>query len=155
VSAIVAGPRWWFLGLMGRAPVDAGPRPGYLSRHVLADQMRSKGNGEVKAHPALLPRLDALGDRMGAPLPIVSGYRDPAHNAAVGGASTSQHMYACAVDLDYDYGLTIAVARDLGFSGIGYVAGTDRVVHVDVRAEGPNNTTGAAVGDPTFWDYPA
>ena len=153
---LVAGLRWWMFGVMDEAPEKpAGPRPGYLSRHVTEDQMRSKGNGEVKAHSALLPRLDALGDRLGVPIPIVSGYRDPAHNRNIGGASSSQHMSACAVDLDYEYGLTIDVARELGFSGIGYVEGTDRVVHVDVRAEGPNNTTGAAVGRPTTWEYPA
>ena len=117
--------------------------------------MRSKGNGQVKAHPALLARLDALGDRLGAPIPIISGYRDPAHNSYVGGSPESQHMRACAVDIDYDYGLTIDVAVELGFSGVGHVADTDRVVHVDVRAEGPANKTGGAVGRPTTWDYPA
>jgi uncharacterized protein YcbK (DUF882 family) len=147
--------RWWAFGVLDAQADSSGLRPGYLSRHVRADQMASKGNGEVKAHPALLARLDALGDLLGAPLPIVSGYRDPAHNAAIGGASSSQHMYACAVDLDYDYGLSIDVARDLGFSGIGYVEGTDRAVHVDVRAEGPNNTTGSAIGRPMTWEYPA
>jgi len=152
----LAGLRWWIFGVMDEAPAAPPPdRSGYLSRHVPADAMRSKGNGEVKAHPALLARLDALGDRLGEPIPIISGYRDPAHNAAIGGAKFSQHVLACAVDLDYDYGLTIDVARDLGFSGIGSVEGTDRVVHVDVRAEGPSNGTGAAVGAPTYWTYPA
>jgi zinc D-Ala-D-Ala carboxypeptidase len=117
--------------------------------------MRSKGNGEVRAHPALLARLDSLADRLGAPIPIISGYRDPAHNRAVGGASNSQHTYGTAVDIDYDYGLTVAVATELGFSGIGYITGTGGVTHVDVRAEGPDNTTGAAVGSPTLWEYPA
>ncbi|HEX7277551.1 MAG TPA: D-Ala-D-Ala carboxypeptidase family metallohydrolase [Acidimicrobiales bacterium] len=153
---LLAAPvRWFFFGVIDRTPEPPGPRPGYLSRHVRADQMASKGNGEVKAHPALLARLDALGDRLGAPIPIISGYRDPAHNAAIGGKANSQHLYATAADLDLDYGLTIDVATDLGFSGIGYVVGTDRVAHVDTRAEGPNNTTGASVGAPTTWEYPA
>lgn len=129
-------------------------RPGYLSLHVTADQMRSKGNGEVKAHPALLARLDALADRLGAPIPILSGYRDPAHNAAQGGAANSQHLYGTAADIDEHYGLTIDQADQVGFSGRGNIEGTDTVVHVDVRAEGPNNTTGGAIGSPTTWTYP-
>ena len=36
-----------------------------------------------------------LGDK---PLPILSWYRTPAHNAAVGGASQSRHMQADATD---------------------------------------------------------
>jgi hypothetical protein len=157
VTATATRSRWFAFGL-GLDDVDETPalRPGYLSRHVLADQMRSKGNGEVRAHPALLARLDALADRLGAPIPIISGYRDPAYNAALdGAASQSQHMYATAADIDERYGLTIALADELGFSGRGNIEGTDIVVHVDVRAEGPGNFTGGAIGEPTTWEYPA
>lgn len=130
--------------------------PGYLSRHVTEDQMRSKGNGEVRAHPALLARLDALADRLGAPIPILSGYRDPAYNASLdGAASQSQHMYGTAADIDESYGLTIAVADELGFSGRGNIKFTDIVVHVDVRAEAEWNWTGSAIGSPSTWTYPA
>lgn len=148
--------RWFFFGTLDK-PVYSGPRPGYLSKHVIAEQMRSKGNGEVYAHPALLARLDALADKLGAPLPIISGYRDPAHNAAIGGASSSQHMYGTAADIDESYELSIGLATELGFSGIGWFMnpkGRATVVHVDVRAEGPNNTSYAEVGVPTLWEYP-
>jgi hypothetical protein len=37
-----------------------------------------------------------LGDRQ--PQPLDSGYRNPAHNAAIGGAADSQHMFGTAVD---------------------------------------------------------
>lgn len=167
--AALARPRWYFLGIpdvpAGPAAVDATLRTGYLSRHVMAAQMASKGNGEVRAQPALLARLDVLADRLGEPIPILSGYRDPAHNAAIGGARTSMHMFAAAADIDESYGLTIALADELGFSGRGNIEGTDVVVHVDVRGELPDfdpdnpdapfNTTGASVGNPTTWTYPA
>lgn len=37
-----------------------------------------------------------LGNR---PITITSGYRTPAHNKAVGGASKSQHLYGTAADI--------------------------------------------------------
>ena len=151
---VQAGPRWWAFGVVD-VVAEPGPRPGYLSRHVTVDQMRSKGNGEVKAHPSILARLDALADRMGAPIPILSGYRDPDHNALIGSMPNSQHVYGTAADISQDYDLRYDLAAELGFSGIGYIAGTDLVVHVDTRAEGPNNTTGGQVGAPTTWEYPA
>lgn len=148
---------WFFLGMKDH-PKSTGPppiRPGYLSQYVTVDQMRSKGNGEVKAHPTLLARLDALASFLGAPIPILSGYRDPDHNALIGGAPNSQHTYGTAVDISQDYRFSIALAENLGFSGIGSIEGTDIVVHVDTRAEGPNNTTGATIKNPTYWTYPA
>lgn len=110
-------------------------------------EFKSKGNGWIKVHPRLLNRLDALRRAVG-PIRIVSGYRDPAHNRAVGGATNSQHVYGTACDIP---GVPVSIARDLGFSGIGI--GDGEAVHVDVRAEGPNNTTRAGVGNPTIWYY--
>lgn len=162
MTRLVRGRRWWLFGVLDR--VADGPAPGYLSRHVRAEQMASKGNGEVRAHPALLSRLDALADYLGAPIPIVSGYRDPDHNARVGGARQSQHTYGTAADIDESYGLSIELATELGFSGVGWFRAADGrriVVHVDVRAEGTDekgrstNFTGAAIGAPTLWEYPA
>lgn len=65
------------------------------------------------------------------PLRIVSGYRDAAYNARVGGAKDSQHLYNRAADIPAGY-CTIAEAEQAGFTGIGHNHG--RVVHVDVRA---------------------
>lgn len=44
----------------------------------------------------LLERVRAAGG--GAPLQVTSGYRSPAHNAAVGGSDTSQHVTGSAAD---------------------------------------------------------
>jgi uncharacterized protein YcbK (DUF882 family) len=111
-------------------------------------EFASKGNLWIKVHPRLLNRLDEARRRTGA-IAIVSGYRDPAHNKRVGGASNSQHVNGTAADIRP--GLPVDLARELGFSGIGLDGKT--AIHVDVRGEGPNNTTGGRPGNPTIWYY--
>lgn len=111
-------------------------------------EFASKGNGWIKVHPRLLNRLDEARRRTG-PVTVVSGYRDPAHNVRVGGARNSQHVYGTAADIRP--GIPGDLAAELGFSGIGLSGST--AVHVDVRAEGPDNTTGAGIGSPTIWHY--
>lgn len=114
----------------------------------LFSEFASKGNGWIKVHPRLLNKLDEARRRTG-PVSVISGYRDPSHNRKVGGASNSQHVYGTAADIRP--GIPRALAVELGFSGIGLSG--DTAVHVDVRGEGPNNTTGGSPGDPTIWHY--
>lgn len=79
----------------------------------------------------LVARLEALRCICGSvPLRIVSGYRSPAHNAAVGGAAESRHMVGDAADLPLGYA-TVAEAEQAGFTGIGEKGGY--AVHVDTR----------------------
>lgn len=47
----------------------------------------------------LANRLQVIRDLIGKPILINSGYRSPAHNQAVGGASQSQHLNGMAVDI--------------------------------------------------------
>lgn len=47
----------------------------------------------------LFEALDTIREAWGGPLVIVSGYRTPEHNEAIGGAERSQHMMGRAVDL--------------------------------------------------------
>lgn len=42
-------------------------------------------------HPDLVAVLTKLEEAMGFPLQVTSGYRDPAHNADVGGVPGSEH----------------------------------------------------------------
>lgn len=79
----------------------------------------------------LIARLEALRCICGSkPLRIVSGYRSPAHNRAVGGATNSRHMIGDAADIPAGYA-TVAQAEAAGFTGIG---NRDRwAVHVDCR----------------------
>lgn len=90
-----------------------------------------------REHVAALQRLRDLIKR---PLYLISTYRDPAHNRAVGGATNSQHLYGLASDIDRprtSRPITEAEARSCGFRGVGMAAaarpGLD-VIHVDVRS---------------------
>jgi uncharacterized protein YcbK (DUF882 family) len=47
----------------------------------------------------LVIQLQILRDALGEPLRVLSGYRTPKHNKAVGGASGSMHLQAQAADL--------------------------------------------------------
>lgn len=78
----------------------------------------------------LLYRLELLRKAIGKPIPIVSGYRCPVHNAAVGGAHDSMHMYGSAVDIPLGL-VTVNQAVQAGFIGIGTQNGTVR--HLDIR----------------------
>lgn len=103
---------------------------GRMSSYFVLDELRSKGNGRIKSHRELLRLADKVRERKG-PWTPVSAYRDPAHNARVGGATNSQHMYGKAFDVPESLGLTIAEAQELGARGIGDCAGV--VLHIDVR----------------------
>lgn len=113
-------------------------------------EFKSKGNGWIKVHRELVRGLVEYRKRYG-PTRIVSGYRDPAHNAAVGGAKNSQHLYGNGVDLDPKASVN-AVRNLRKFSGIGIQRATGLVRHVDVRHMGPNTTHGSLL-NPTVWYY--
>jgi uncharacterized protein YcbK (DUF882 family) len=88
----------------------------------------------VKLHSELLRRLQAIRTETGRPVVINSGYRCPAHNRTVGGASGSQHLHGKAADIVIK-GLSIAEQRKIcekhfADGGIGYAA---TYTHVDVR----------------------
>ena len=115
-------------------------------------EFASKGNGWIKVNRNLAYALDQYRRLVDAPVGVVSGYRDPAHNQAAGGVSNSQHLYGTACDIPQV--ATWQEVRGLNlFSGIGYVAATGLVAHVDVRHAGPNTTTGGTPDAPTFWPY--
>lgn len=79
---------------------------------------------------------DALG---GASITIISGYRSPEHNAAVGGAGASQHMVGRAADIKvsghdaravHDTILNLYQDGKIQIGGLGSYPGW---VHVDIR----------------------
>jgi zinc D-Ala-D-Ala carboxypeptidase len=117
---------------------------GDLSPHFDRSEFRDKRTGELPAGApsrALIDVLERLRSRVGRPLRIVSGYRSPATNKAVGGAPRSRHLYGDAADIPSGYATT-AEAAAAGAVGIG--SRGRWAIHVDTRP-----------GPPARWRYPA
>jgi len=140
-----------------------------LSPHFSVAELRSGGDGTCYVHRSLLTALETMRARLGRPVVLRSGWRDPAHNRRVGGASASQHAYGTAAELARlggtvdlgPHGVRAGRAADLVagyadlatvrglrlFSGIGHRGtGTPWVMHVDTR-------TGATPAAPIVWRY--
>lgn len=82
-------------------------------------------------------KLEALRKKLGnVPITVNSGFRSIAHNAEVGGASDSMHLYGTAADLDVPGVATRTVyqkAETCGFSGLETYTVDHQ--HVDSRAD--------------------
>lgn len=91
------------------------------------------GSQLVKVDSQLLNKLQQLRDLIKKPIIITSGYRAPAYNKRVGGASGSQHLLGKAADIKVS-GISqnqlAKLAEQVGFNGIGIYK---TFVHVDVR----------------------
>lgn len=112
-----------------------------------------RGNGHIKGHRDLIAGLEKLRGKIGRPLPIVNGHRDPTKNVCVGGAKHSQHLYGNAADCAPGWAVA-EVAALRCFSGIGFSRSSGLVLHVDVRHADPaHNFTGGTVANPTVWQY--
>ena len=57
------------------------------------------GSDTIMVDQALPVLLQAIREHFGKPVTITSGYRTAAHNAAVGGAKSSQHLLGRAADI--------------------------------------------------------
>jgi uncharacterized protein YcbK (DUF882 family) len=101
-----------------------------VTQHFAPAEFACPHCGAVFVRPRLLEALEKLRAMRGRPIRVVSGYRCPQHNAAVGGARNSQHVYAAAADIPRG-SCTNAEAVRAGFTGIGTKDGLP--VHVDVR----------------------
>jgi uncharacterized protein YcbK (DUF882 family) len=112
---------------------------GDLSEHFSASEFKDKRTGAERRPPCrLLVALEFLRRDVNRPLLIVSGYRSPETNRAVGGATSSRHLLGDAVDIPAGYA-TLQQAEAAGFVGIGTRGGW--VIHVDVRPGGPARWT--------------
>lgn len=151
------------------AAVDEVEKRGRISSNFSLNEVRSKGDRTAFIYRKLLSALETLRSRVGRPLPLVSAWRDPAHNRRVGGATGSQHTFGFSSELialrarfprnatlgvgraaDFNRGyITLDDLRDLNlFSGIGWRQDGDRrwVTHVDIRINAP-------VTEPVTWRY--
>ena len=109
---------------------------GYLSPHFTRAEAGSKDGTPIPSSLRHAAQRQAFhmeryrhlrGDR---PIHILSWYRSPSHNAAVGGASQSQHLQARAVDFAELQPLSV-VEQVWSNGGIGTYQGAVR--HADSR----------------------
>ena len=101
------------------------------------------GSDAIMIDQTLVVLLQAIREHFGKPVTITSGYRTAAHNTAVGGAKSSQHLLGRAADIqvqDTDPLAVAAYAESLmpTWGGVGrYPVKAGRAkgwVHVDTRA---------------------
>ena len=100
------------------------------------------GSDAIMIDQTLVVLLQAIREHFGKPVTITSGYRTAAHNTAVGGAKSSQHLLGRAADIqvqDTDPLAVAAYAESLmpDWGGVGrYPVKAGRAkgwVHVDTR----------------------
>lgn len=71
-----------------------------LSKNFKVKEFRCQdGSDEILIDMELVRYLQQIRDWAGSSITINSGYRTPSHNASVGGASKSQHIYGKAADI--------------------------------------------------------
>lgn len=119
---------------------------GMCSKHFTFREFASSHTGAIRTHRALVHGLEKLRAHIGAPIGVLSGYRD-----FTLGASMSQHKFGNAIDPTEPLSTVQEVAALKVFSGIGHSPGSDRVRHVDVRHVGPNTTPGASPARPEIF----
>lgn len=106
-----------------------------LSPHFTTSEFRCKcGCGGAYVAPELIAALEVLRAKVGAAIHVNSGFRCSAHNLAVGGSPSSQHLVGRAADI-WVPGLSGELLYRLASSipalhGFGVAA---RWIHVDVR----------------------
>ena len=97
-------------------------------------ELASKREGALMIDTDALDKLQALRTALGQPMTVVSAYRSPAHNKAVGGAKNSYHMKAMAFDIamhNHDPHEFERLARDAGFTGFGFYPHKG-FMHIDI-----------------------
>lgn len=116
-------------------PVETLP-PGQLSKHFHEREFRCKGTGTLPPKgmdPNLIRALEAIRTHYGRPVTITSGYRSPSHNAAVGGASNSQHVLGTAADFVVQGVSPAEVFKLLDPTHPGGLGRYSNFTHIDVR----------------------
>ena len=97
-------------------------------------EIASRDSGALKLNTEAMDKLQSLRDALGKPLIVLSAYRSPEHNKAVGGAPASKHMLGEAFDIsmaNHDPADFEAAARKAGFLGFGFYPRSG-FIHIDL-----------------------
>lgn len=142
-----------------------------LSKHFRASEFRCKcGCGVIKTDTDLINLLERLFSELPlSKINVVSGYRCPKHDKAVGGAGSGSHVMGYAADVRCFYkdgsivpsSVVALTLERLGHKyGIGYRCGrvADRSgnIHIDVRPRkwyGDESKSMSATACQSFYDY--
>ena len=109
-----------------------------LSKNFSRHEFACRCCGRAEINQRLVDALQELRDLAGLPVRVISGYRCPEHNRAIGGATRSQHLLGTAADIVVR-GMTPAemyrLAEDVqAFRNGGIGVYPDKgFIHVDVR----------------------
>lgn len=101
-------------------------------KYFTPKELACRGTGKLVVVTEFVDRLDVVRSRICVPLRLLSAYRTPYHNAFVGGAPLSRHLYADAGDIStrgIDRATLERIAREEGFTGFGYYR---TFLHVDL-----------------------
>jgi uncharacterized protein YcbK (DUF882 family) len=104
-----------------------------VSEHFTLDEFAcGDGSDVVLIHPKLIALLEAIRTHYGSPVFINSAYRSHQHNASIGGAKRSRHLYGFAADIRvvgvYPHEVSVK-AEHLDAGGVGRY---ETFTHVDV-----------------------
>jgi uncharacterized protein YcbK (DUF882 family) len=117
-----------------------------LSKHFSSKEFENSTDKEFFIDPILLQKLDLVREDFGESITVTSGYRSPAHNAKIGGSSSSQHCLGKAADIRPTSGskekldkLYLICEKYFEAVGDGRIKG---FIHVDTRT-----------GKKRRWDY--
>ena len=112
-----------------------------LSENLNVSEFACHGSGcctTVKIDEQLVKYVQMIRDHFGKPVTVTSGYRCPAHNRAVGGATASYHARGQAADIVVQGVAPAEVAKyaeSIGIKGVGLYE-TDKdghFTHIDTR----------------------
>lgn len=109
-----------------------------ISTNFKLSEFQSKdGADKVLYSEELLAKLEEARAYGGFTISVNSGYRSPAHNKRVGGATNSNHTKGMAADVVFrkdgeivDAKLVCCLCQSLGFNGVAYISAN--AVHLDV-----------------------
>jgi uncharacterized protein YcbK (DUF882 family) len=94
-------------------------------------EIASKGDGSLLVNEEALDTLQRARNIVEKPFIIPSAYRDPLHNARVGGAPLSQHKLGTAFDIlleNHNRMDLLKACQVVGFTGFGFYS---TFLHVD------------------------